>query len=160
VNGKASRQRKERQARDKAVDWQEASKERGRRKKHRGSDTMSCNDRVQEAARADCGTRQGAGSSQKHGLERWRQQAKRPLYRPSIQGRVPACALLARYWISRMVRQAASAHAPVAREVRRLATSIPPARAASGGRGAAQLPLSLLKRPSSASRAIFAVSER
>jgi hypothetical protein len=94
VNGKASRQRKERQARDKAVDWQEVSKKRGRRKKHRGSDTMSCDDRVEEAARADCGTRQGAGSSQKHGLERWRQQAKRPLCRPSIQGRVPACALL------------------------------------------------------------------
>jgi hypothetical protein len=59
-----------------------------------------------------------------------------------------------------MVRQAASAHAPVAHEVRRLVTSIPPARAGSGGRGAAQLPLSLLEGPSSASRAIFAVSER
>jgi hypothetical protein len=29
-----------------------------------------------------------------HGLERWRQQAKRPLSRPATQGRVPAYALL------------------------------------------------------------------
>jgi hypothetical protein len=155
VNGKANRQRKERQARGEARNWQEVSKERGRRKKHRGSDTMSCNDRIEEAARADCGTRQGWLKSKKHGLERWRQQAK---------GRVQAgdsggVFLHARYWRVIGSRYGATGSERTccrAHEVRRLARRIP---IAGGGGELLQLSLSLLEGPV-APRGLFSPSAR